>query len=158
MIRVFILYENFDYMAFIRHSAGKIWSPICIQDIVYYTLSGSSGTTDLTRFLYLICRTSKSDEDDYFYVQNIKNPLKHLWWRYIIDIDIAWNPLTISTKSSILSNRLDSKYYTPGISKVTLYKCTRTVPTQKWKANTVRKTFFLVEANSYSQKRLFLNF
>ena len=46
---------------------------LCIQDIVYYTLSGSSGTINLTRFLYQICRTGKSDENDYFHVQNIKN-------------------------------------------------------------------------------------
>ena len=49
-----------------------------IQDIVYYTLSGSSGTINLTRFLYQICRTGKSDENDCFYVQNIRNPVKHL--------------------------------------------------------------------------------
>ena len=49
-----------------------------IQDTVYYTLSGSSGTINLTRFLYQICRTGKSDENDCFYVQNIKNPVKHL--------------------------------------------------------------------------------
>ena len=78
-----MLYENFDYMVFTRHSAGKIWSSICIkilyiQDIVYYTLSGSSGTINLTCFLYQTCRTGKSDENYYFYVQNIKNPVKHL--------------------------------------------------------------------------------
>ena len=49
-----------------------------VQDIVYYTLSGSSSTIKLTRFLYQICRTGKSDENDYFYVQNNKNPVKHL--------------------------------------------------------------------------------
>ena len=31
----FMLYEHF-YMVFIRHLAGKIWSSICIQDIVLY--------------------------------------------------------------------------------------------------------------------------
>ena len=29
-----MLYEIFYYMVFTRHSAGKIWSSICIQDIV----------------------------------------------------------------------------------------------------------------------------
>ena len=29
-----MLYENFYYMVFIRHSAGKIWSSIWIQEIV----------------------------------------------------------------------------------------------------------------------------
>ena len=29
-----MLYEIFYYMVFTRYSAGKIWSPICIQDIV----------------------------------------------------------------------------------------------------------------------------
>ena len=55
-----------------------VFEILCIQDIVYYTLSGSSGTINLTRFLYQICRTGKSDENDYFYGQNIKNPVKHL--------------------------------------------------------------------------------
>ena len=32
----FMLYEHFYYMVFIRHLAGKIWSSICIQDIVLY--------------------------------------------------------------------------------------------------------------------------
>ena len=80
-----MLHENFDYMVFTCHSAGKIWSSIFIQDVVYlghyiayYTLSGSPGTINLTRFLYQICRTGKSDENDYFYVQNIKNSVKHL--------------------------------------------------------------------------------
>ena len=56
-----------------------VFKILYVQDIVYYTLSGSSGTINLTRFLYQICRTGKSDENDYFYVQNIKNPpFKHL--------------------------------------------------------------------------------
>ena len=29
-----MLYEIFYYMVFTRHSAGKIWSSICIKDIV----------------------------------------------------------------------------------------------------------------------------
>ena len=58
-----------------RQFAFKI---LHIQDIVYYTLSGSSGTINLTFLLYQICRTGKSDENDYFYVQNIKNSVKHL--------------------------------------------------------------------------------
>ena len=53
-------------MFFTRHSAGKIWLSICIQD----SLSDQSGTINLTRFLYQICLTGKSDEKDYFYVQN----------------------------------------------------------------------------------------
>ena len=35
MIRIFMLYENVYYMVFTRHSAGKIWSSICIQDNLY---------------------------------------------------------------------------------------------------------------------------
>ena len=74
MIRTFMLYENFDYMVFTRDSAGEICSSIdiqdivhCVQDIVYYTFSGSSRTINLTRFLYQIFRTGRSDENDYFY-------------------------------------------------------------------------------------------
>ena len=78
-----MLYENFGYMVFTCHSAGKIWSSICIktfyiQDIVCFTLSGLYGTIYLTRFQYQICLTGKSDENDYFYVQNIKYPVKYL--------------------------------------------------------------------------------
>ena len=55
-------------MVFTRHSTGKIWSSICIQDIVLrYT---RSDTANLTRVLYQICLTGKSDENDYLYVQN----------------------------------------------------------------------------------------
>ena len=37
MIRIFyMMYENFYYMIFTRHSAGKIWSSICIQYIALH--------------------------------------------------------------------------------------------------------------------------
>ena len=37
MIRIFyVIYENFYYMVFTRHSAGKILSSICIQNIVLH--------------------------------------------------------------------------------------------------------------------------
>ena len=62
----------------VKSGCQFVFNTLYIQDIVCYTLSGSSGTINLTRFLYQICRTSKSDENDYFYVQNIKNPVKHL--------------------------------------------------------------------------------
>ena len=62
----------------VKSGCQFVFKTLYIQDIVCYTLSGSSGTINLTRFLYQICRTSKSDENDYFYVQNIKNPVKHL--------------------------------------------------------------------------------
>ena len=60
-----------------------VFKILYIQDIVYsryciYTLSGSLGTINLTRFLYQICRTGKPDENDYFYAQDIKNPVKYL--------------------------------------------------------------------------------
>ena len=51
---------------------------LCIQDILYFILSSSFGTINLTRFLHQICWTGKSDENGYFYGQNIKNPVKHL--------------------------------------------------------------------------------
>ena len=34
MIRIFMLYENVNYMVFTRYSAAKIWSSFCIQDIL----------------------------------------------------------------------------------------------------------------------------
>ena len=37
MIRIFyVTNKNFYYKDFTRHSAGKIWSSICIQDIVLH--------------------------------------------------------------------------------------------------------------------------
>ena len=35
-LNFFMLYENFYYIVFTRYSAGKIWSSICIQDIVLH--------------------------------------------------------------------------------------------------------------------------
>ena len=66
-----MLNENFCYMVFTHHSAGKIWSSICIQDITI------SNTINLTRFLYQICLTSKSDENCYLYVQNTEANKEH---------------------------------------------------------------------------------
>ena len=43
-----------------------VFKILYVQDIVYYTLSGSSGRINLTHFLYQICRTGKSDENDNF--------------------------------------------------------------------------------------------
>ena len=70
MIRIFMLYENFHYLVFTRHLACKIWSPICLYSRYCIALSDSSDTINLTRFLYQICLTGKSDENDYLYVQN----------------------------------------------------------------------------------------
>ena len=101
-----------------------------IQDIVYYTLSGSSSTIKWTRFLYQICQTGKSDENDYFHVQNIKNPVKHLWCRHIFaNIAIAWKSLTIFAKNSILNNWLGSKYHASGISKLIYTNIEEELPT-----------------------------
>ena len=58
----------------VKSGSQYVFKILYIQDIVCYTLSGSSGTIYLTRFLYQICRA----ENDYFYFQNIKNPVKHL--------------------------------------------------------------------------------
>ena len=60
-----MFYENFYYMIFARHSAGKIWSSICIQVVVLHVMLYC-----ITRFLYKICLAGKSDENDYLYVQN----------------------------------------------------------------------------------------
>ena len=44
-------------MVFTRYSAGKIWSSFCMRLI-----------NIITRFLYQICLTDKSDENNYLYV------------------------------------------------------------------------------------------
>ena len=78
-----MLYENliiwFSHAIRLEKSGHQfVFKILYIQNIVCHILSGSSGTFNLTRFLYQICRTGKSDENDYFYGQNIKNPVKHL--------------------------------------------------------------------------------
>ena len=76
-------YENFYYMIFTRHSAGKFGSSICIQDSAYYTLSD---------FLYQICLKGKSDENYCFYVQNTEahSNVSHITMMELFaNIDIA---------------------------------------------------------------------
>ena len=67
-----MLYEIFCYMVFTRYSAGKIWSSICIQDIVKVELHHQINLIPLiniiTCFLYQICLTDKSDVNNYLYV------------------------------------------------------------------------------------------
>ena len=66
-----MLYEFF-YMVFTHYSAGKIWSSICIQDIVkpelHYQINLIRLINMITRFLYQIFLTDKSDENIYLYV------------------------------------------------------------------------------------------
>ena len=66
-----MLYEIY-YMVFTRYSAGKIWSSICIQDILKAELDHQVNLIPLnniiTRFLYQICLTDKSDGNNYLYV------------------------------------------------------------------------------------------
>ena len=65
-----MLYENFYYIIITFHSAGKIWSSICIQDIaLHYQINP-------TRFLHQICLTGKSDENDYLYCLGHKCALR----------------------------------------------------------------------------------
>ena len=54
-------------MIFTRLSAGKIWSSICIQDIVvlHYQINPVRLIC-----LYQICLTGKSDKKYYLYIQN----------------------------------------------------------------------------------------
>ena len=67
-----MLYEIFYYMVFTRYSAGKIWSSICLQDIVkpglHYHINLIRLNNIITRFLYQICLIDKSDENIYLYV------------------------------------------------------------------------------------------
>ena len=62
----------FYYMVFTRYSADKIWSSICIQDIakpeLHYQINLIQLINIITRFLYQICLTDKSDENIYLYV------------------------------------------------------------------------------------------
>ena len=89
-LEFFMIYEIFYYMVFIRYYTGKIWSPICIQDIVkpglHYQINLIRLMKVITSFLYHICLTNISDENNCLYVQNkrrIKNPVKLLKWRFL---------------------------------------------------------------------------
>ena len=67
-----MLYEIFYSMVFTRHSAAKVWSSICIQDIVkpglHYQINLIRLINIITYFLYQICLTDKFDENNYLYV------------------------------------------------------------------------------------------
>ena len=72
MIRLFYVIRNFNYMVFTRYSADKIWSSICIQDIVklelHYQINLIRLINMITRFLCQICLTDKFDENIYLYI------------------------------------------------------------------------------------------
>ena len=75
------LYDNV-FIFIIIFIIVNLYSRYCI------TLSDWSDAINLTCFLYQICLTDKSDENDYLYVQNteqrrIKNPVKHLRWNFL---------------------------------------------------------------------------
>ena len=62
---------------------------------------------NLTRFLYQICLTGKSDENDYLYVQNMEahqEPSQTSKMDLFENIAITWKPLTIFATNSILNN------------------------------------------------------
>ena len=75
-------------MVFRRYCAGKILSSICIQDFVkpelHYQINLIRLIKIIIRFLYQICGTDISDENNYLYFlkhiaqRRIKNPTKHL--------------------------------------------------------------------------------
>ena len=60
------------YMVFARYLDGKIWSSICVLDIVKpelrYQINLIRLIDIITFFLYQICLTDKSDEHNYLYV------------------------------------------------------------------------------------------
>ena len=72
-----MIYESFYYMVFTRYYAGKIWSSICIQDILKPELHDQINLIQLIkviiRFLYQICLTDISDENNYLYVWNTEH-------------------------------------------------------------------------------------
>ena len=81
------------------------------------------------------------------------------------DIAIAWKPLTIFAKNSILNNWLGTKYYASEMSKVTFHECIRKGTYAKTKSKYCKKDGFfrknmrkLVWPKSYSEKKLFINF
>ena len=59
-------------MVFTCYSADKIWSSICMQDIIkaelHYQINLIRLVNIITRFLYQICLTDKSDGNNYLYV------------------------------------------------------------------------------------------
>ena len=65
-----MLYGIFYYMVFTRYSAGKIWSSICMQDILKAELHYQINLIRLINnsFLYQICLTDKSDGNNYLHV------------------------------------------------------------------------------------------
>ena len=67
-----MLYEIFYYMVFTCYSADKIWSSICIQDILKALLHYQINLIRLINnsFLYHIRQTDKFDGNNYLYVQN----------------------------------------------------------------------------------------
>ena len=63
----------FNYMVFTRYSAGKTWSSICIQYIflkaeLHHQINLIPIINIITRFLYQICLTDKTDGNNYLYV------------------------------------------------------------------------------------------
>ena len=64
-------------MVFTRSYAGKIWSSICIHDIVkpelHYQINLIRLIKVIIRFLYQICLTDISDENNYLYVWNTEH-------------------------------------------------------------------------------------
>ena len=67
-----MLNKIFYYMIFTSYCAGNIWSSFCIQDIVkpelHYQINLIRLINIITRCLYQICLTDKSDENNYSYV------------------------------------------------------------------------------------------
>ena len=64
-------------MIFTRHSAGKIWSSICIQDIIKLELHYQ---INLVRLILLV------SENNVYMLRThrrIKNPVKHLRWSFL---------------------------------------------------------------------------
>ena len=75
-----MLYEVLYYMVFTRHSAGLqyVYEILQIRDYIINAIN-------LTRFLYQICLTDKSDKKIIYMFRTqkrIKNPVKQLGWSY----------------------------------------------------------------------------
>ena len=69
MIQIFYVICKFLLHGFHRaFSVSKIWSSICIQvTVLHYQINP---IRLLCSFLYPICLTDKSNENDYLYVEN----------------------------------------------------------------------------------------
>ena len=79
-----MLYENFYYMVFTCHSAAKIWSLICTQDIVLHYQINPIWLTWLVFWIRFVWQANPVKMIVYTFKtqRRIKNLVKHLSWTF----------------------------------------------------------------------------